>query len=478
MRFATSILIAATLGCAFVWLSSDARAEDRIKPYGENPFYWQYQGEPVLLLGASDYHNIFQRPDIAEHLDVMQAAGGNYVRNTMASREIMDDHRDLWPYAIVEETDDPLIAVYDLDEWNGEYWERFEIMLEETDARDIIVEIEIWERHDKYRTRDQAGWERHPYNPDNNINYTAGESGLPVGEWTEDPGHPFFASVPELENNELVLAYQERFVDKILSYTLEYNHVLYNMNNETKEHHAWGEHWGWHILAQAGAAGLQVELTDMQDAHNITHASHARVMDSDLWTFVDISQNNLGARGQTHWDRVRYIRDYLADDPMPITNVKVYGSDNAPGSTEAWGTTREAAERFWRNIVGGCSSARFHRPDWGIGLNETAQAHLQSMRMLTDAMHVFSAAPRNDLLGGREDNEAYCLAEAGQQYAVYFPGEGSVMLDIQDLEGSFSVQWLDVEQAAFEEPTVLEGQQQIELENASSSPRAVLVLRE
>ncbi len=461
-------------------LAAPARADagDRIQPYSENPFYWQYKGEPILLLGASDYHNIFQRPDLVDHLDLMQSVGGNYVRNTMASREIMDDHRDLWPYAIVEETDDPLIAVYDLDTWTDEYWTRFETMLAETAARDIIVEIEIWERHDKYRTRDQAGWERHPCNPDNNINYTAEESGLPVGEWTEDPGHPFFASVPELDNNELVLAYQERFVDKILSYTLDYDHVLYNMNNETKEHHAWGEYWGRRILDQARTAGVHVEITDMQDAHDITDASHARVMESDLWTFVDISQNNLGAQGQTHWDQIQYIRDYLSGDPMPITNVKVYGSDNAPGSPEAWGYTRDGAERFWRNIFGGASSARFHRPDWGIGLNETAQAHLRSLRMLTDAMDVFACAPRNDLLLDREDNEAYCLAEPGQQYAVYFPGEGSVMLDLEGVDGSFASRWLDIESGDFQASVVMEARDQMELINASSSPRAVLLVRE
>ena len=26
---------------------------ERIRPYEENPWYWQYRGEPVLLLGGS-----------------------------------------------------------------------------------------------------------------------------------------------------------------------------------------------------------------------------------------------------------------------------------------------------------------------------------------------------------------------------------------------------------------------------------------
>lgn len=31
----------------------DARLGDRIRPYEKNPRYWQYRGEPVLLLGGS-----------------------------------------------------------------------------------------------------------------------------------------------------------------------------------------------------------------------------------------------------------------------------------------------------------------------------------------------------------------------------------------------------------------------------------------
>jgi hypothetical protein len=58
---------------------------DGIKVYPSNTWYWQYKQEPVLLLGASDYHNIFQRDDIVDELELIQSHGGNYVRNTMAS---------------------------------------------------------------------------------------------------------------------------------------------------------------------------------------------------------------------------------------------------------------------------------------------------------------------------------------------------------------------------------------------------------
>lgn len=439
------------------WIYIDSFNDtNAIRVYKENPYYFQYKGEPVLLLGASDYHNIFQRPDLAEHLEKMKSAGGNYVRNTMASREITDDHNDLWPYKIVESTVDPLINIYDLDRFNEEYWDKFSNMLEETHSRDIIVEIELWERHDTYRTRDQAGWERHPYNPENNINFTAEESGLPTGEWIRqefDKNHPFFKTVPRLQDNTLVLQYQKAFIDKLLTYTEDYDHILYNMNNETQEHYYFGEYWAEHILEWAQRHGKHIELTDMQDNHNVTEEPVKRVMESGIYTFVDISQNNF-QEGETHWRRIQYIRDFLSETPKPITNIKIYGSDFAPPPYEFWGDTDEAIQRFWRNIIGGSASARFHRPLWGIGLNDVAMANLQSMRMVTDSMHFFNHLPANSLLSGREENEAYCMAFSGNEYMIYFPVAGSVFLDATP--GDYELLWLRTQIAEWQKPYNLE----------------------
>ncbi len=452
--------------------ATPANEHNRIQPYAESPFYWQYAGEPVMLLGASNYHNIFQRPDMVEELEMLETAGGNYVRNSMASREIFPDHRDLWPFKAVEATDDTLINIYDLTEWNERYWENLERLLRETYNRNIILEIELWERHDYYRTRDQAGWIRHPYNPANNINYSEEESGFPVGEIDYvdgDPasrtiqirgedgeekiaeGHPFFSTVPDLEHNEVVLPYQEAFIDNILSYTLEYDHVLYNMNNETREPNEWGEYWANYILDKARAKGIQIELTDMQDAHDVTDESVARMMDSELFTFVDISQNNFQS-GDLHWERIRYIHDYLLDHPKPITNIKVYGTDHYEESwnTEFWGTAQDAVERYWRNMLGGTSSTRFHRPPWGIGINETARTHVQSARMFTEKFDIIRAEPANELIDNRVAGSAYLSAVPGEQYAVYFPNGGHA--DIQfDEVNDIEIEWLDASSSRWAE---------------------------
>ena len=38
--------------------------KSRIQVYKENPRYWQYKGEPILLIGGSVDDNLFQIPNL------------------------------------------------------------------------------------------------------------------------------------------------------------------------------------------------------------------------------------------------------------------------------------------------------------------------------------------------------------------------------------------------------------------------------
>ena len=83
-----------------------------VQPWKGNPWYWQYKGKPVLLLGASDDDNLFQWPKdiLIPHLDSMRNVGANYVRNTMSDRK--DLGFELYAFLQLED------GKYDLDQWN------------------------------------------------------------------------------------------------------------------------------------------------------------------------------------------------------------------------------------------------------------------------------------------------------------------------------------------------------------------------
>jgi hypothetical protein len=77
--------------------------------------------------------------------------------------------------------------------------------------------------------------------------------------------------------------------------------------------------------------------------------------------------------------------------------------------------------------------------------------------MLQEEMNIFSCEPLNRLLGNRSDNEAYCLAESGKQYAVYFTDGGSVTLDMSGASGSFNIRWLEIAGSKWGSTTTIEG---------------------
>lgn len=437
--------------------------DDRIRPLPENSYYWQYKGKPAMLIGGSWQDNLFNHPvRLEEHLDLLVSVGGNYVRNVMS-------HRNTGNVFAWEQNEEGL---FDLGRFNDEYWQRLETFLELTYQKDIIVQLEIWATWDHYEDHQSlGGWSFHPFNPANNISYTADESGLPIvadyPPQTHPTEHPFFRSVPQLENNERLLAYQEAFVEKILSYTLRYPHVLYCMNNETGEPNEWGDYWADFIHKKAVEAGVSVEITDMRRNENIRSEDHVYIFDNpERYTFLDISQNNAwSGLGQGHYDNLLYVRERIASHPRPINNNKNYGAVRHGED--------ESVARMARILFAGAASARFHRPhpyedpefmyaksDFGLGLSPRAQKVIQSLRYVFDDITYYRMEPNNDLLINRDENEAYLLAEPGIQYAIYFTGEGSATLDTGNGDTSLLYRWINIDEAEWSDVYTLKAEEE------------------
>ena len=399
--------------------------------------YWTYDGEPTVLVGGSSQDNLFQVPGVEHQLDRLAAAGGNYVRNTMSARNRREavlrwGPEHVWPF---EQTG----TGYDLDRFEPSYWDRFDRFLELTAARDIVVQIEVWATFDYYRDP----WDENPFNPANNRTYTAAESGLPETVSVSPGGtgpqeQPFFWSVPDELDLTLVRDYQERFVDKLLSHTLAYDHILYCMDNETNVTPNWGAYWAAYIKERAAEAGERVYTTEMWLATDLSDPQHDNTFDHpDRYDFVDISQNNHNS-GQSHYDGAVAQYRRVADSPRPLTNVKIYG-----GYVDGFGDEHDAVERFWRDLFAGAAAVRFHRPPYGIGLNSRAERMIRSARELADAVGLDTFEPRPDALTDCEPNEAYAMAAPDGTWLVYFPAGGSVT--VPGDAASVSCRWYDVE---------------------------------
>ena len=471
-------------------LTAAVHADGGIRISPDNPRYWELDGQPVLLIGGSRQDSLFQIWDLEEHLDLLVESGGNYVRNTMSHRA----PGAIWPYrkeftsAPGNHVDDEpwtnrftdrvetllpgstgVYPRYDLTEQRREYWQRLEALLRLARERDIVVQIEIWDRFDFARDP----WLLNPYNPANNVNYSAEQSGLEE-DYPEHPNkndNPFFRSLPELDDNRLLLGLQQAYVDRLLFISLNYDNVLYTVSNETSGDPAWSEYWARYVKNRAAERGVHVNVTEMWDPWDITAPMHDNTFaHPELYDFADVSQNN-HQLGQAHWDKLNVRWTRIADRPRPLNNVKIYG-----GSDDTFGSEDDAIDRFWRNLLGGAASVRFHRPDLGIGLDEAAQKHIRSARMITDELDWMTMEPALDLLDDREPDEAYLFAQPGRQYLLYFTDGGRVSLRTHAGTERLAGRWLRPDRAELGDIVEYKVEGGVDIE-APGGGRWLLILR-
>lgn len=391
--------------------------------------YWSFGHEPVMLLGASDEDNLFQDKDILLQLDSLTACGGNYVRNTMSSR----DSANVWPFYKNQD------GLYDLNRWDKLYWQRLNDFLDACHERNIVVQLEVWATFDFYR----ENWLRNPFNPKNNINYTTAQSHLPevVDSHPTLAENDFFRSVPNLQNNIRVLTYQQKYIDKLLSVCLAYNNILYCMDNETSVPAQWGKCWSIYMQHVAAEQGKKIYTTEMWDPWDLGHIVHRETFDHpEIYAYGDISQNNHN-QGDVLWhtaiDQINHLK--AMGMLRPLNNVKIYGRDGG-----RYGNTDNAVNRFVLNVMIGSASARFHRPPSGLGLNRITQKVIRSMRDVTNDPRFFEATPANELLIDRRENQAYCRAITGKYYLIYMPEAKDIKLNLGKKNAHFSMKWMNV----------------------------------
>jgi hypothetical protein len=440
-------------------ISKGGNAE--LMPWPENPHQWSYGGRPLILAGASDDDNLFQWPTerLIPHLDLLKRSGGNLVRNTMSDRR--DKGFEVYPYLEVEP------GRYDLNRWNPEYWERFERFLKETHHRQIMVQIELWDRFDFADHGEIKHWQNHPYNPRNNINYNRWQSRLDI-RYPQHPGknkQPFFFTTPAQHRNQLLLDFQQRYIDRVMSYSLQYDHILYCIDNETKAGEAWSRYWAQYVKRKARAVNKRIYVTEMLDERTMDPAVHGRTIDHpELYDFIEVSQNNHND-GHLHWQNLMRVRGYLNAIPRPMNSIKIYGA-----TSSKYGDQQQAIARFWRNVLAGTSAIRFHRPESGLGLNETASHAIRALRALESKVSLAGIMPINVSVAA---GDAY-MASAGETRLVYLPaGEALIKLDAPK---TMHVEWLNLATAAWHQSRIPTLRQNVHLK-APDTGHWMVVLR-
>lgn len=492
-RIFLGLMVVLTLNCsAFAQIVVDGR-------------YWKYDGQRLLLLGGWNHgHNPFIDHDTDNDKD------NRGVSTPEQIKQAMDDLADAGGNCLRCVLDPGMAAAtqgfdfcaksgdkYDLNTMTGPFWERIEMFIAEAQKRHIIVQIELWDRFDLI-DGSWGAWPGSPWNPKNNVNYTKASSGLAVSYGSFGthpflqtvPGHPEYENAPEpgKQQYDLVRSFQDKFVDKLLSTTLQYKNVLYCMNNETHADPAWGKYWMRFIERKASALGKNVPTTDMFD--DVYEAESSRGLTYQLanrkeYDYLDVSQANSRHADEAHWNSVKWIADAAknTNPPYLLHMTKIYGNDLAldgkPWSRFRPGDSDNGIEEWWRNLIAGVAGVRFHRPTSGIGLYPEAKNCIRATRKVETRVKFWDVEPRMDLLTNREPDEAYLAANPGRAYILYFTknGGGSVGLKLDSFKDTtFELRWVNVGTGEWGATTAVRGGSTVTITRPDSSAHWVAAI--
>jgi hypothetical protein len=396
---------------------------------------WTLNGVPVLLAGASQYDNPFQLHPSEPLLDDLQQAGGNFVRCTLSSRDL----GNVWPYN--QQND----ARFDLTTWNDSYWVRLDKYLKAADERQIVVLLELWDVLDFFGQGN--AWQKNPFNPPNNLQYTAAETGFEqeIPQIPCQGMHPLFTHIPSLKPGSKIYPHLQRYVDRLLERVFRYEHVILHLGSVECTGQAWAEHWATYIHEKAEARGRKTWVTASMDASFYQADPKQPTQADSIVTKLSVFRNQFDwatdfsdlqlLAGDVHYNA---LLNLYREVPM-FMGSKIYGGEtNLP----LVGYYDEASLRFWRTVFAGGKALLFFHPPLGYGLNDLAIRYLQSLQNLSHHFQPASAAPAPDILLERQAEEAYALADPTGNLAVFFPACAEVKVRVDSK--NYEINWLDL----------------------------------
>ncbi len=214
------------LGVLFtIFASTRVEAAEAIKIHPDNSKYFLFRGKPLVLITASEhYGSVINRPfNFEKYLDDAAAHHITLTRTFLLFREMQSARNPSSPckpespdYIAPFPRTGPGKAldgepIYDLDQWNPEYFERLHRFLDAASRRGIIVELTLFSN----AYADQV-WALNPFRAENNKQHLA------KLEWPE---------YLSLKDADLVRR-QSAYARKIIDETSQYDNVYYEICNE------------------------------------------------------------------------------------------------------------------------------------------------------------------------------------------------------------------------------------------------------
>jgi hypothetical protein len=352
-------------------------SEGRVRPWPDNPHYLAWGDTPVFPLGATGHHSwtpisragtVDYRAQLDRLARVIDQIGSPHVCGFV--RCLPYDPMTQIHDGDVEEVVQPWLRLddgrYDLERFEPRWNARLRDYLSTALQRRIIVSLEIWDDWSitrgpggAYDPGAGAGWNAHPFNPLNNINYD--EQLFPIA--TSRCAAPFYDTIPSRGDIQPVLALQQRYVDHLLAIASEYPNVLVSISNESRARLEWSRFWAEYVRQRIPAGMMVGEMpsTNRRDGGGECDPEFnpMTLCTDPRYDYVDVAQgvsrHEFGDPRRQALGGGRRIFEYRramaeAGTRRPLVVSKDYTQGPDGGDMV-----------LWSRFVGGAAAARFHR---------------------------------------------------------------------------------------------------------------------
>lgn len=449
--------------CSVMWAGSAAKEQEPpVSLHPQNPHYFLFRGKAVAFITSGEHYGAVLNADFdyRRYLTAIKSAGLNYTRLFGGSYvEVLGKsfgivRNDLAPapgrfVAPWARSGAPGYAgggnKFDLGRWDAEYFKRFHDFLAEASKRGIAVEICLFSSH-----YGDAQWDLSPFRPANNVNKTE------VVDWKK---------LHTLENGN-VLAYQERYVQKLVREASAFDNVIFEIQNEP-----WSDR-----PASGGVVGtvnqfLQPPGRDLfpnvaEVADDLSLAWQAKVVEwitneeSSLLNRHLIAQNYSNFRlpirqllpgvsiANFHYAYPEAVSwNYGLDKAISYDETGFMGRDDDSYRRQAWNFMLSGGGIFDAldySFSPGHEDGTDTEPNGPGGGSKVLRQQLHVLSDFLQSYTLTDLRPDAHSVRHAEGTIARVLSNPGQEYGMYFDGDGPAKVTLDLPAGHYSGEWVNV----------------------------------
>lgn len=212
--------ISAVLGIISLASTSFAAAMDPIRPHPQNPYIFEFRGQPTLLRTFAESYSTLTDGGLPyiPYLDVLKRDGMNLTNiwclgfppdlpGTSAS------FLQPWPRTTTGDNALDGLKKWDLSAWDERYFTRLKAITQAASDRGIVIEFTLFSVF-----YEDGLWELSPFHPSNN------KQGWGPGNWND--------SLRDVPANQTLLAAQKAAVRRIVRELNGFDNVYFHVHNE------------------------------------------------------------------------------------------------------------------------------------------------------------------------------------------------------------------------------------------------------